>query len=54
MSSYPSDVLKEYSQQNGWKTINISMNKSSGQGLKTEVLTMNYDYNSAGVQGCLF
>jgi hypothetical protein len=54
MSSYPSEVLKEYSQENGWNTINISMNKSSGDGLKTEVLTMNYDYNRAGVQGNLF
>lgn len=52
LSSYPSDVLTEYISQNGWNSIEVDMNKSSGNGRKTEVITMNY---SAGIkQGVLF
>ncbi|MBV5334325.1 MAG: DNA adenine methylase [Sulfuricurvum sp.] len=54
MSSYPSKTLEEHSSINGWKTISIEMNKSSGEGNKTEVLTMNYDFNKSGVQRELF
>lgn len=43
LSSYPSDILAEYTQQHNWHTIAIEMPRSSGKGMKTEVLTMNYD-----------
>jgi len=47
LSSYPSDLLTEYTKRNKWinKTFNmeVSVNKGSGNGKKkTEVLTMNY------------
>lgn len=47
LSSYPSDLLKEFSQQYGWfsmkKEILVSVNAKSGnQKKKVEVLTANY------------
>lgn len=53
LSSYPSDILSEYIAQNGWKSREIVMNKSAGDGEKTEVLTWNYDENQPR-QGILF
>jgi DNA adenine methylase len=43
LSSYPSDLLTEFTKKNGWQTIDIHMAKAAGGGTKTEVLTMNYD-----------
>lgn len=47
LSSYPSDVLKKYTEQFGWYTksftMNVSVNKGAGSGKKKiEVLTANY------------
>lgn len=42
LSSYPSDVLSEYVQQNGWKYVEVEMARSAGGGRKTEVFAMNY------------
>lgn len=42
LSSYPSDILAEYTHQNKWKTEEIRMKKSAGLGEKIELLTMNY------------
>lgn len=53
LSSYPSDILNEYINQNRWKSRDIVMNKSAGEGDKTEVLTWNYNENSPK-QGNLF
>ena len=47
LSSYPSDVLADYTLRNGWITINIDMTRAAGGGKKTEVLTMNYKNNQA-------
>ncbi len=54
MSSYPSDVLREYVEHNGWVSIEIEMAKSAGSkgGKKVEVLTMNYSTQTK--QGILF
>ncbi len=52
MSSYPSDVLKEYSLKHGWKTRNIEQSVSVANGTgkpgkkKIEVLTANYDLSN--------
>lgn len=48
LSSYPSDILKEYTDRYGWQVKqfeqNVSVNKGSGRGKKkVEVLTANYD-----------
>jgi len=43
LSTYSSDILKEYVERNGWKMIEIDMHRSAGNGTKTEVITMNYD-----------
>ena len=47
LSSYPSEVLSDYSERNNWFTVNFEMNRSAGGGKKTEVLTMNYSLNIA-------
>ena len=47
LSSYPSEVLDNYTTRNGWHTINIDMTRSAGGGKKTEVLTLNYSRNFA-------
>lgn len=44
LSSYPSDVLAEYTATNSWQTIEIKMPRVAG-GTKTEVLTLNYNPN---------
>lgn len=52
MSSYPSDVLTEYTKECGWCTINIEQrvsvaNATSKPGKKKiEVLTANYDLSN--------
>lgn len=43
LSSYPSDILKEYVAKNNWNMIELVMHKSAGGGQKTEVLTYNYE-----------
>jgi len=43
LSTYPSEILSEYAQRNGWRMIEIDMHRSAGNGTKTEVITMNYD-----------
>jgi len=44
LSSYPSDILKKYTQKNGWYQIEINqtVRVSSKNKQKTEVLTANY------------
>lgn len=43
MSSYPSDILSQYTKRNKWNTIEYDMNKCAGYGgRKVEVVTMNY------------
>tara|TARA_R110002051_G_scaffold297564_2_gene363997 strand:+ start:47406 stop:48230 length:825 start_codon:yes stop_codon:yes gene_type:complete len=52
MSSYPSDILTEYTKDNGWHTIKLeqSVSVSNGTGnpgkKKIEVLTANYDLSN--------
>jgi DNA adenine methylase len=43
LSSYPSDLLKQYIKENSWRTIEIEMRRSAGGGVKTEVITINYE-----------
>ena len=46
LSSYPSDILTEYTKRYGWKTSLVHRNlgmKREGARSKTEVLTMNYE-----------
>lgn len=51
LSSYPSDILSEYVEANGWnqkcfsQKVSVSRNKVN-QKTKTEVLTANYTFNS--------
>lgn len=42
LSSYPSDVLREYTQAHGWRTYEYQLPRSAGGGSKVEVLTLNY------------
>lgn len=45
LTTYPSDILKEYSSRNGWHTIENKMHLSASTKVgatKTEVFTMNY------------
>lgn len=42
LSSYPSDILTDYTERHGWRTVNIDMTRAAGGGTKREVLTMNY------------
>jgi DNA adenine methylase len=46
LSSYPSDVLCEYAKQYGWNMMEFKLSRSAGGGVKTEVLTVNYDLPS--------
>jgi len=60
MSSYPSDVLKEYTQANGWriKELEQAVSVANGTGSpgkkKIEVLTANYDLSNPQGEGRLF
>lgn len=46
LSSYPSQILTQYTKQYGWKTKSfdskVSVNVKAKRKIKTEVLTMNY------------
>lgn len=52
MSSYPSSILKKYTEQHGWKTIELEQSVSVANGTgnsrkrKIEVLTANYDLSN--------
>lgn len=52
MSSYPSDILKQYTEEKGWYTRNIEQSVSVANGTgkpgkkKIEVLTANYDLSN--------
>lgn len=52
LSSYPSDVLKEYTQHHGWQQIKLEQSVSVANGTgkpakkKIEVLTANYDLSN--------
>lgn len=54
MSSYPSDILKAYTKENGWytKTLEQAVSVANGTGSpgkkKIEVLTANYDLSNPG------
>lgn len=59
MSSYPSDILKQYSKENGWMTREIEQSVSVANGVKpgkkkTEVLTANYDLSNPKEHHTLF
>ena len=43
LSSYPSELIDQYIDQNGWNTIEIEMQRSAGGGRKTEVITIKYE-----------
>jgi DNA adenine methylase len=47
LSSYPSEVLKDYAGRNGWRMMEFVLSRSAGGGTKTEVLTMNYSVTEA-------
>lgn len=52
LSSYPSDILEDYSKKNGWHTIKLEQSVSVANGTgkpakkKIEVLTANYDLSN--------
>ncbi len=54
LTTFPTDILKQYSLDNGWLTIENHMHKSAGGegAIKTEVFTLNY--NPQAQQGELF
>lgn len=61
MSSYPSDILADYTKQNGWCTLNIEQSVSVANGTsgkrgkkKIEVLTANYDLSNPKEKLTLF
>ena len=60
MSSYPSDILTDYSKKNGWFTKNIEQKVSVANGTgkpgkkKIEVLTANYDLSNPSDNLVLF
>jgi DNA adenine methylase len=43
LSSYPSEILSEYSKRYNWNTIEFDVARGAGSGRKTEVLTLNYN-----------
>ena len=51
LSSYLSDVLYEYARRHGWHTLEFNLPRSAGGGVKTEVLTLNYDIPLVAMQG---
>ena len=42
LSSYPSPILAEYTERNGWYQKELIKNKCANHGKKIEVLTANY------------
>ncbi len=52
MSSYPSDLLKQYTEENGWytmkleQTVSVATGTGSPRKKKIEVLTANYDLSN--------
>ena len=60
MSSYPSDILKEYSKNNGWRTktleqpVSVANGTGNGGKRKIEVLTANYDLSNPSCNLSLF
>lgn len=42
LSSYPSDLLREYARAHGWRMFEFELHRSAGGGSKVEVLTLNY------------
>lgn len=51
LSSYPSDILMEFTKKHGWNTISFNQevtvaNKTGKRKKKVEVLTFNYDLNA--------
>ena len=49
LSSYPSEILSEYTAQHGWKMIEFELPRSASGGRKVEVLTMNYEAIEVGI-----
>lgn len=46
LTTYPSEILEQYTQQAGWRTVSHEMHKSAGfqaDNNKVEVFTMNYE-----------
>lgn len=43
LSSYPSDLLTEYTASHNWHTLEVELPRSAGGGRKVEVITTNYD-----------
>lgn len=60
MSSYPSDILKQYTIDNGWHTmqleqsVSVANNTGKPQKKKIEVLTANYDLSNPKEELTLF
>src|SRR5690606_40110212 len=61
MSSYPSDILADYTKQNGWYTLSVEQSVSVASGTSTkrgkkkiEVLTANYDLSNPKEKLTLF
>lgn len=60
LSSYPSDILEDYSKKNGWCTIKLEQSVSVANGTgkpakkKIEVLTANYDLSNPKKDMTLF
>lgn len=50
LSSYPSNILSEYTRLNNWTQIEFDMDKAAGDGRKTEVITMNYRLDDMSVE----
>jgi DNA adenine methylase len=42
LSSYPSQILREFADAHGWDVFEYVLPRSAGGGVKTEVLTLNY------------
>jgi DNA adenine methylase len=42
LSSYPSEILKQYTDKYNWHTVELELPRAAGHGRKVEVLTMNY------------
>jgi DNA adenine methylase len=49
LSSYPSEILTDYAQKQGWSMIELDLPRAAGGGRKVEVLTMNYEVDTVGL-----